>query len=57
MGTAAVSWRPVPPGPGGAAHQLVITAAHDLRDVTVSCTCLRAAGLDPSIWRCSLSAR
>jgi hypothetical protein len=25
----------------------VITATQDLRDVAVSCTCLRAAGLDP----------
>jgi hypothetical protein len=38
---------PGPPGLGGAAHQLVITATQDLRDVAVSYTCLRAAGLDP----------
>ena len=25
----------------------MITAMQDLRDVAVSCTCLRAAGLDP----------
>jgi len=37
----------VPPGLGGAADQLVITATHDLRDVAVPCTCPRAAGLDP----------
>ncbi len=37
----------VPPGRGGAAHQLIIVPAPDLRDVAVSCTCLRAAGLVP----------
>jgi hypothetical protein len=52
-----VSRRPVPPGLGGAGHQLVITAPQDLRDAAVPCTCLRAAGLDPGTWRCSLSAR
>ena len=43
----AVNRSPVPPGLGGAAHQLVITATQDLRDAAVSCTCLRAAGPDP----------
>jgi hypothetical protein len=33
---------------GGAAHQLLIPATEDLRDVAVSCTCLRAVGLDPT---------
>lgn len=47
MDAGAVSRRPVPPGLGSAAHQLVIAAMQDLRDVAVSCTCLRAAGLDP----------
>jgi hypothetical protein len=37
----------VPPGRGGAAHQLIIVPTPDLRDVAVSCTCLRAAGLAP----------
>lgn len=57
MDAGAVSRRPVPPGHGGAAHQLVSTAAQDVRDVAVPCTCLRAAGLDPSTCRCPLSAR
>jgi hypothetical protein len=30
--------------PGGAAHQLVITATQDLRDIAIPCTRLRAAG-------------
>ena len=47
MDADSVSRRPVPPGPGGAADQLVITATQDLRDVAVSRTCLRAVGLDP----------
>jgi hypothetical protein len=37
----------VPPGLGGAAHQLVITVTQNLRDVAMSCTCLPAAALDP----------
>jgi len=41
MDAGPVSRRPVPPGPGGAAHQLVITATQDLRDLAVSCTRLR----------------
>ena len=45
------------PAPGGAAHQLVITATQHLRDLAVPCTCLRAAGLDPGTRRCSLPAR
>ena len=40
----------MPPGLGGAAHQLVSTAAQDLRDVAVSCTCLRAAGVELGPW-------
>jgi len=55
MDAGAVSQRPVPPGPGGAAHQLVITVTQDLRDIAVPRTCLHA-GLD-STWRCSLPAR
>jgi hypothetical protein len=47
MDAGAVSRRPVPPGLGGAAHQLVITATQDLRDIAVPCTRLRAAGPDP----------
>ena len=47
MDAGAVSQRPVPPGPGGAAHQLAITATQNLREIAVSGTCLRAAGLDP----------
>jgi len=47
MDAGAVSWRPVPPGLGGAAHQLVSTVTQNLRDVAASCTCLPAAGLDP----------
>ena len=57
MDAGPVSRRPVPPGPGGAAHQLVITATQHLRDLAVPCTCLRAAGLDPGTRRCSLPAR
>jgi hypothetical protein len=57
MDAGAVSRRPVPPGLGGAAHQLVLTTTQDLRDVAVPCTCLRASGQDPRTWRCSLSAR
>ena len=37
----------VPPGRGGAAHQLIIVPTPDLHDVAVSRTCLRAAGLAP----------
>ena len=44
---SAVSPPAVPPGRGGAAHQLVIAATRDLRDIAVSCTCLRVAGRDP----------
>jgi hypothetical protein len=36
----------VPPGRGGAAHQLTIAATPDLRKVAVSCTC-RTAGREP----------
>jgi hypothetical protein len=54
---AAASQRPVPPGPGGTAHPLVLTATHDLPDVAVPRADLRTAGLDPGTWRCSLSAR
>jgi hypothetical protein len=46
----------VPPGLGGAAHQLVITATQNLRDVAVSRTCLRAAALDPIGMRRSRAA-
>ena len=44
---SAASFPTVPPGRGGAAHQLIITATRDLRDIAVSCTCLRVAGLAP----------
>ena len=37
----------VPPGRGGATRQLVIVPGADLRDVAVSDSCLRAAGLAP----------
>ena len=37
----------VPPGRGGATRQLLIVPAPDLRDVAVSDSCLRAAGLAP----------
>ena len=37
----------VPPGRGGAAHQLIIIPTPDLRDIAVSRTWLRAAGLAP----------
>ena len=37
----------VPPGRGGAAHQLLIAATRDLRGIAVSCTCLRKPGSDP----------
>ena len=47
MDAGAVSQRPVPPGPGGAAHQLAITATQDLRDIAVPCPCLgRRPGSD-----------
>ena len=47
MDAGAVSRRPVPPGPGGAAHQLAITATQDLRDIAVPCPCLgRRPGSD-----------
>src|SRR6516225_9858919 len=46
MDADSVSRRPVPPGPGGAADQLVITATHDLRDIAVPCTCACA----PPAW-------
>lgn len=36
----------VPPGRGGAAHQLVIVPA-PARTVEVTCTCLRAAAREP----------
>lgn len=36
-----------PPGRGGAAHQLVIAPEPDLRNIAVSCTCLRNADRDP----------
>ena len=44
---SAASLPAVPPGRGGTAHQLIIAATPDLRDIAVSCTCLRAAGLAP----------
>jgi hypothetical protein len=47
MDAAASAAARVPPSHGGAGHQLVITATHDLRDGAVPCTCLRAAGQDP----------
>ena len=37
----------VPPGRGGATRQLLIVPGADLRDVAVSDSCLRAAGLAP----------
>ena len=47
MDAGAVSQRPVPPGPGGAAPQLAITATQDLRDIAVPCPCLgRRPGSD-----------
>jgi hypothetical protein len=42
-----VSLPAVPPGRGGAAHQLVIAATRDLRAIAVSCTCLRGRGAEP----------
>jgi hypothetical protein len=57
MHAAAVSRRSALPGPGGAAHQLVLTATQHLRDAAVSRACLRTTGPDPGTWRCSLSAR
>jgi hypothetical protein len=46
MDVGAVRRRPVPPGLGRAAHQHVITARQDLRDIAVPRTRLRAAGPD-----------
>lgn len=37
----------VPPGRGGAAHQLVIGPTPDCRSIAVSCTCLRTAEREP----------
>ena len=39
----------VPPGLGGAAHHLVITATQDLRDLAVPCACLRVADLEEAL--------
>ena len=37
----------VPPGRGGPGHQLMIAATRDLREIAVSCTCLRSADREP----------
>jgi hypothetical protein len=37
----------VPPGRGGAAHQFVIAPEPDLRNIAVTCTCLRSAERGP----------